>query len=160
MNDYEGLNLPQLLDLMHGLVIPEPVSRVPEGPGWWIVLGWLALSLVIVARGVIRHRRRNRYRREAAALLDDIAAAADQDPVAAAGRVTTVLRQAALVAYPRADVASLFGEDWAAFLCRSASNDPVVEQASAALASAAYRKDADGRTLIAPARRWIEVHRA
>ena len=160
MNDYEGLNLPELLDLMHELVIPEPVSRVPEGPGWWIVLAWLLASLVIVAHGLVRHRRRNRYRREAVALLDSIAATADQDPVAAAGQVATVLRRAALAAYPRAEVASLIGDAWAAFLCRSASNDPVVEQASARLADAAYRKDADGRLLIEPARRWIEVHRA
>lgn len=160
MNDYEGLNLPQLLDLMHELVIPAPVSRVPEGPGWWIVLAWAAVSLAIVVRALIRQRRRNRYRREAAALLDRIAETADQDPVAAAGQVATVLRRAALVAYPRADVASLYGDDWAEFLCRSASNDPAVERASALLAGAAYRKDADGRPLIEPARRWIRLHRA
>ena len=34
VNEYEGLNLPQLLELMHDLVVPDSVSRMPEGPGW------------------------------------------------------------------------------------------------------------------------------
>jgi hypothetical protein len=160
VNDYEGLNLPQLLELMHELVVPPPVSLVPEGPGWWVLGAWVLGVLAILARTMVVHRRRNRYRREAALLLDDIAADADRDPAQAAGRIATVLKQAALAAYPRAEVAGLYGDDWASFLSTSAGNDPVVEEASAALASAAWRKDADGRELISPARRWIRLHRA
>lgn len=160
MNEYEGLNLPQLLELMHGLVMPEPVSWMPEGPGWWIAASWLLAVLAILARAFFVHRRQNRYRREADALLDSIAADAESDPARAANDIAVALKHAALVAYPREKVASLYGDAWAEFLCESASNDPVVARASTQLAAAAYRNDADGRELIGPARRWIRVHRA
>jgi hypothetical protein len=71
-----------------------------------------------------------------------------------------LLKQAALAAYPRADIAALYGADWARFLNESASKDPLVAEASMRLATASYRPDADGRELISPARRWIQVHRA
>ena len=160
MNDYEGLNLPQLLELMHELVMPEPVSRMPEGSGWWVLLAWLAMVVTISVRALINRRRRNRYRREAMARLEQIAASAGDDPSAAAAQIAVLLKQAALAAYPRADVASLYGEDWARFLNESASNDPLVEEASMRLATASYRPDADGRELVSPARRWIRIHRA
>ena len=160
MNEYEGLNLPQLLELMHGLVTPEPVSRVPEGPGWWIVAAWLIAVLAILVRALVLYRRRNRYRREAVAMLDDVAARADDDPSRAAADIAVVLKHTALAAFPRKQVASLYGENWAQFLRETASNDPVVTEASMQLANAAYSGDADGRQLIAAARRWIRVHRA
>jgi Ca-activated chloride channel family protein len=160
MNDYEGLNLPQLLELMRGIVMPEPVSRMPEGSGWWVLLAWLAMVVTISVRALIDRRRRNRYRREAMARLEQIAASAGDDPSAAAAQIAVLLKQAALAAYPRADVASLYGEDWARFLNESASNDPLVEEASMRLATASYRPDADGRELVSPARRWIRIHRA
>jgi hypothetical protein len=160
MNDYEGLNLPQLLELMHELVMPAPVSRLPEGPGWWVLSSWLALVAAILVKAMIDRRRRNRYRREAIAQLDRIEAAAGENPAAAAAQVAVLLKQAALAAYPRADVAALYGKDWAHFLNESASNDPIIEKASMQLATAAFHPDADGRNLIVPARRWIRVHRA
>ena len=160
MNDYEGLNLPQLLELMHELVMPEPVSRMPEGPGWWILFGWLVIVVAIIVRATIERRRRNRYRREAMARLDQVEATAADNPSAAAAQIAVILKQAALAAYPRADVAALYGKDWANFLKESASNDEVVEEASMRLATAAYHPDANGRELVSPARRWIRIHRA
>ena len=52
---FEGLNLPQLLDLMHELAVPEPVPWLPQTPGWWVFCGWaLAVTaLLIAASGVI-----------------------------------------------------------------------------------------------------------
>jgi hypothetical protein len=160
MNDYEGLNLPQLLELMHELVMPAPVSTLPEGPGWWILGSWLALALAILAKALIDRRRRNRYRREAMARLDQIEAGAVDNPAAVAAQVAVLLKQAALAAYPRADIAALYGEDWAQFLNESARNDPAVREASMQLATASYQPGADGLALISPARRWIRVHRA
>ena len=34
MKEYERLNLPQLLDLMHDLVEPEAVAWTPQTVGW------------------------------------------------------------------------------------------------------------------------------
>lgn len=157
---FEGLNLPQLLDLMHELVVPEPVPWLPQTPGWWVLCGWALAVAVLVVVAIARRRRRNRYRREALASLDAIAARSQLDAADSARRVADVLKRAALAAYPRARVASLYGKDWARFLCESAGNDRQVTEAAESLAGAAYRPDADGRSLLRPARRWVRVHRA
>lgn len=152
-NPYEGLNLPQLLDRMHDIVAPDPVSMLPATDGWWVLLGWLAAIALIIG---VRARRRwlaNAYRREALAALDAITAPTGHE-------LGVLLRRTALAAFPRDQVASLHGEEWATFLCRSASNDPVVAAAADDLARAPYRPDVDPGALVAPARRWIEVHRA
>ena len=159
MNDYEGLNLPQLLDLMHELVRPEPVSWMPQTPGWWIVITWLIAVIMILAWHRYQAWRRNRYRREALAMLRSI----ETNPIderQIAGQIAILLKRTALAAYPREQVAQLYGSEWAEFLCDTASNDQIIEQTAEQLATAAYRAESDGRALIAPARRWIKMHRA
>jgi hypothetical protein len=93
-------------------------------------------------------------------MLKDIGARADESSSAVAGQVALLIKRTALVAYPRAEVANLYGSEWAAFLRQSAGNDPVVEKAAGDLATAAYRVNVDDGELIEPARRWIKVHRA
>lgn len=160
MSAYDGLNLPQLLELMHELEMPEPVSMVPQTPGWWVLAGWFAAVVLVVAARLAGRRRRNRYRREAASLLDGIAARAASDPSGSAQEIAALLKRTALAAYPREAVASLYGADWAAFLCRTSGHDAEVVAAADQLAFSAYRADADGGGLIRPARRWIRLHRA
>ena len=157
---FEGLNLPQLLDLMHELVVPEPVPWLPQTPGWWVLCGWALAVAALLITAIARRRRRNRYRREALASLDAVAAQSRLGAAESAQQVAEIVKRAALAAYPRARVAGLYGKDWARFLCESSGNDKQVEEAAESLAGAAYRPDADGRSLLQPARRWIRVHRA
>ena len=160
MNQYDGLNLPELLALMHDLVVPEPVPWLPQTPGWLIVLGWLVAAVILAAWQIVKRRRRNRYRRDALAELRAIDTEANTDPAIAAQRIATVLKRTALVAYPRADVARLYGTEWARFLTESAGNDPQVASVAEDLAAAAYRPTVDPKELSGPARRWIRLHRA
>ena len=160
MSQYDGLSLSQLLNLMHGLVMPEPVAWLPQTAGWWIVLGWLSAVVLLAGWQVTRRRRRNRYRRDALAELKAIDTAAELAPIESAQRIAALLKRTALVAYPRQEVASLFGKDWAQFLSESANNDKQIADAADVLASASYRPDADGRVLSQPARRWIRLHHA
>ena len=160
MSQYDGLNLPQLLDLMHGLVMPGPVAWLPQTPGWWIVLGWLLAVLLLLAWQFAKRRQRNRYRRDALTELRSIAAQTELGPGESAQRIAVLLKRTALAAYPRKDVAALYGRDWAQFLRESSGNDPQVAEAADVLAAAAYRPDVDGGALARPARRWIRLHRA
>ena len=150
---YKGLNLPQLLDRMHDIVLPEPVSLLPATDGWLVLAGWLAaVALILGIRARLRFKA-NAYRREALAQLDALAAPSGLE-------LGMLLRRTAIAAFPRTRVASLYGDEWAAFLCQSANDDPVVAAAAADLARAPYRPDINADALVAPARRWIEVHRA
>ena len=157
MSEYDGLNLAQLMDLLKEPVMPDPVSFLPQTTGWWIVLAWFAVVDVILIWGRYQKWRRNRYRREALKNLRSIEKTGD---TAAAGQIAMLLRRTALAAYPRAEVASLYGDDWAEFLKTSSRNDRLVGKSATDLASAAYRSDVDASQLIKPARRWIQVHRA
>jgi len=160
VSEYEGRNLPQLMELMHDLARPEPVTWLPQTAGWWVLAGWL-LVIGSLAIGYASARwYRNRYRREALGLLKAIESGTD---IGAAGpEIASVLKRTALVAYPRLEVASLHGTAWADFLRDSSNCDPAVERSAVELAGAAYRRDTsvDGETLIAAARRWIKIHRA
>ncbi|MCR9186613.1 MAG: DUF4381 domain-containing protein [Halieaceae bacterium] len=155
MSQYDGLSLSQLIDLLHGIVPPEPVPLLPATAGWWVLAGGLlALGLIALAHRMASYRA-NRYRREALRALDALA----RQEAAASQAVAVLLKRTALGAYPRHDVAALQGAAWADFLCRSSGNHPEVRAAASALAQAAYVPPVSDPQLIAAARRWIEVHR-
>ena len=124
MTPYEGLSLPELLALMHELVLPEPVAWTPQTVGW------------------------------------RIGSSQELDPQSMATAIAVLLKRTALAAYSREQVGKLCGSEWAQFLVQSAANDRLVADSAAALGSAAYSRDANGKELIEPARRWIQVHRA
>jgi hypothetical protein len=157
MNDrFEGLNLPQLLDLMHELVAFDPVSLMPQTDGWWVLLAWLLVAIALSFTKIIRHRRRNRYRREALEELERI----DTASATAATQVAGIVKRTALVAYAREDVASLYGADWATFLVESAGNDAMIEKSAANIAAAPYQPGIEATDILKPAKRWVKVHRA
>jgi len=157
---YDGLNLPQLLDLMHEIVVSEPVAWTPQTEGWWVVTGWLAIVMGLCAIKYVQHRRRNRYRREALDVLDNIGESAADDPAGSAAAIAELLKRTALGVWPRERVAALYGTQWASFLVETARNDMHVAEAAEEIARAAYDPHSNGAALVKPARRWIKVHRA
>ena len=153
VNPYEGLNLPDLLERLHELALPEPVSWLPQTDGWWVGLAWLAGVALLAARKWVAHRRANRYRREALANLDALSAAGAEP-----ARVAELVKRTALSAYPRAKVAGLYGEEWADFLIRTSGDDPKIKASAAKLAVAAYRPDIQLDEVLPCAERWIRCH--
>lgn len=157
MSQYEGQNLPQLMDLMHQIVTPEPTPWLPQTSGWWVIGGWLLAIILLGTWHICLNWRRNRYRRAALAELKKIEQYTLNEP-AAARSIAELLKRTALAAYPRSQVAHLYGEKWARFLCQSSRNDAVVSAHADRLAAMAYRPVTDVSTLVKPARRWIEIH--
>ena len=154
---YQGLNLPDLLERMHDLVLPEPVAWLPQTDGWWLAAAWLIGLLVLAARRGLIQRRNNRYRREA---LASLAAMAQSGGGGSAAGVAELVKRTALSAYPRSQVAGLYGEQWASFLIRTGREDRVIESAAARLASAAYEPGVELEEVVPCAERWIRRHRA
>lgn len=158
INPYQGLNLPELLERMHDLVMPEAVSWLPQTDGWWILLAWLfGLALLVVRKWVI-HRQANRYRQEALANLQALSRSAAQNDSQAAARVAELVKRTALSAYPRSEVAGLYGQAWAEFLIRTGRSDPVIAASAPKLASAAYASDVTLDEVLPCAERWIRRH--
>lgn len=140
---------PSDLSNLRDIVVPPEVALWPPAPGWWILLaGGLAMAAILAGMIVARHRR-NAYRRAALAALDR----------ADAGDISTVLKRAALAAWPRTEVASLTGADWLAFLDRTARSDAFTQGAGRDLEALAFGGTGDKQAVLAAARDWVRQHR-
>ncbi len=161
---FAGLNLPQLLELMAEVVVPEPVSLFPQTIGWGIVALFVLAVLVVLYVQWLREYRRNAYRRQALRELSAVEnrwkAGDGADPSA----VAAIVRRAALAAYPRGEVAALYGPSWEAFLRRTAGDTKLVDRDLPLLSQLAYRaaaaEDLEMDRVLVVARRWVEAHRA
>lgn len=141
---------------MRDILLPSPVPLTPATPAWAVLGGLLlALALWLAWRGW-RHWRREAYRREARRELSALASGGDLDALPA------LVKRTALAAFPRAAVAALSGDDWAAFLRRTAPRARLSEAQSLALARLSYLGPAEARAAgpdaLAAARGWIARH--
>lgn len=162
------MNDPTSLDRLHDIVAPPPVPWWPPAPGWYWVLGLLVVLLVAFAIHRLVLWQRNRYRREALAELARQEPAIFDPERRAAGLAALgeLLKRAALSAWPRREVASLTGADWAAFLDRtcgsaefSKKHGAILERASYDPRTAAALDESSLRELIALVRHWLRHHR-
>jgi len=159
-DDLSGLDLIELLDRLEPLPEPPVVSFWPQTEAWlWVGFVGLALAAWFVRFALIR-RRANAYRRAA---LREIAVATKSS-----ANLAEILRRTALVAYPRAEVAGLYGDDWLDFLDRTGGLDRTShgsdfrEGVGRAFADAPYtdtEQGAESKQLAALAARWVRRHR-
>jgi hypothetical protein len=92
--------------------LPAQVSMWPPAYGWWIVLLLILITLFAVFK-LVQKWRKNRVQRNFA--LDELNAV-DLEHYAAWQQINEIMKRAAMVYYPRAQVAALTGEKWKTFL--------------------------------------------
>ncbi|WP_040677639.1 DUF4381 domain-containing protein [Rhizobium mesoamericanum] len=152
---------------MHDIVVPAPVSWLPQTWGWGL-LGSVAVALLLVWGFIALGRyRRNAYRREALQLLDAIrddirSPATRKDGI---HRLSELMKRTALAAWPRLTVACLTGSDWNKFL-KATSEEAPGRALEKLFDDFEYRAEASidllpaniGDDLVADARRWIVRH--
>lgn len=140
---------PADLSNLRDIAVPPELGLWPPASGWWILLaGGIAMAAILAGMIFARHRR-NAYRRAALVALD----------TADAGDISTILKRAALAAWPRAEVASLTGADWLAFLDRTARSTAFTQGAGRDLEALAFGGSGDKRAVLAAARNWVRRHR-
>ncbi len=137
--------------------LPPDPGWWPPAPGWWVMMLSAVVVVVIVARVLQRRRRRARPRRFALRRLEVLGRQLDQGGELDWGAVSVLLRRAALVRYPRHEVAGLAGRDWLEFLDRTGATDLFSSGPGRGLVSAPYARhaDADARALLVQVERWI-----
>ena len=159
MNDrFEGLSLPQLVELLNDIAVPPAVSQFPSTVGWRIAACWASAVVFLVVIQALLRWRRNRYRRDALACLRRIEERAGDDP-AAIEEVGALIKRTAITAFSRERVAPLSGTAWADFLTQTSGDDVRVSAAAAQLSAVAYRSPEDPAAVLAAAQRWILCHR-
>ena len=160
-------SLSQLADIVQ----PAPVSWRPQTVGWEVLGALLAvLALWLAWRGA-RWWWRNRYRRQALAELKQLESNWQADPVNAGPQLLAALpalvKRCALAAWPREQVASQSGAEWAQFLLANAGHASHGAQALAPLVREIQYHDHealkrvspnDVRVLIEASRQWIQGH--
>jgi hypothetical protein len=132
------------LDKLRDIVVPEPPPLWPLAPGMWVLLGLIVLTLLLIAWRWRAARKRNAYRKAGLVLLNN--ARSTQD-------ISVLMKRVALAAFPRETVASLYGDEWTAFLNKTCPRGDF---------SALSTTDPDGApdsTAISLAATWIRHHR-
>ena len=178
MNPYQGLSLPELMELLNGISMPAPVPMFPQTAGWIILFIWSLGIAILAGCHCYSKYQSNAYRRAAHKRLIQITVAPTvgvSNDLNRGYAIAVLLKQTALAAYPRSQVASLHGTRWADFLRHSSNNDPQVCAAADRLAIMAYRKDIttveglDNKSsgpsdidhaLIGAAAQWIKIHQS
>lgn len=147
------------LDNLRDIVLPAPIAYWPPAPGWWILAVAALALLAIGAVCLVNNYRHNAYRRAA---LRELAALGSPLDAARAQALSAILKRAALVAYPRADVARLTGDAWLGFLDRTAGLTAFTKGAARQLGALALGASvtADDAGIKVAARRWIRHHRS
>lgn len=95
------------LDNLRDIVLPNPPPLWPPAPEVWLLIAIIVLAAIILFYQWRQVRQRNAYRRAGLALLDGVSTVHD---------VSVILKRVALAVFPREQVASLYGEEWADFL--------------------------------------------
>lgn len=150
--EFEGLGLVELIELLEEVPEPPPIPLTPQTPGW-IVVGGVALVLFVLAvRALWRRWRANAYRRAALRALEG----AGDDPAA----IAAILRRAALVAYPRTEIAPLAGDGWLTFLDSTYPGGGFADGPGRVLAAAPYRPQPASPELRRIATDWLRKHKA
>lgn len=152
---FAGLNLPDLMERMHGVVYPDAISMFPATIGWKLVGLWVLACLLLITIHQVRRYRANRYRREAIRLVSQVKPTEES----AAQHIASLVKRTAIAAFPRSQVASLTGSQWQAFLLES-SSEKLESREALLLSSAAYNPGVDTVQVQQAAIRWIRFHHA
>ncbi len=157
------------LEKLHEILMPEPVSWVPQTIGWYAVFGLILFGIGWWVYGRLRRFRENQYRRLA---LDELAVIEQelQRPEKRAKVLTEIpvlLKGTALSAFPRSEVAALSGGGWLAFLDNTMGGKNFTEGEGRLLPELAYGPvrrieqlpaEQIGK-LLQIVRKWIKVHK-
>ncbi len=156
------------LENLHEILMPNPVSWVPETIGWYVVFGLILFVIGYWVYGRLQRFRKNRYRRLALAELAVIERELQQTERRAKGlaEIPVLVKQTALAAFPRSEVAALSGEQWLVFLDRTTGGKDFTEGEGRLLPKLAYAPVASISSipdetigkLLQLVRHWIKVH--
>jgi len=104
--------------------LPDDISVLPQALGWWILLFFIIVSIIASIYIYIHKIKPNRYRKIALKRLSSMKVQwkLQKNNSNFIRNLNRLLKQVALTAYPREDVASLYGDPWITFLDKSSNS--------------------------------------
>lgn len=157
------------LEKLHEILLPDPVSWIPQTAGWYVVFGLIVVVTGWWVYGRFRRFRKNRYRRFALTELEAIERELQQPEkrAKALAEIPMLLKWTALAAFPRSVVAGLSGEKWLGFLDKTMGGKDFTGEEGRLLPELAYASvsrisklpDEKVGRLLQLVRQWIKVHK-
>lgn len=138
--------------------LPPEVSVWPLATGWWLLIG-LILLFMLSSFWLYRHFKRRAGLRLANKMLLAIASDTQQNDHQKLIALSALLRRVALSNAPRAQVASLNGAAWLAYLDSGFKDAPFSQGVGRCLADGHYRPESsaiDMPALIKLCQRWLK----
>ena len=136
---------PNSLSNLRDIVVPDQPPYWPPAPGVWIALGIIVATALLIGWHLHTARKRNAYRKAGLLLLKNVRTSYD---------ISVIMKRVALAVFPREQVASLYGDDWAAFLHRTCRGSYFSSMTSSTTS------EAPDPEVIKLADTWIRHHRA
>lgn len=144
------------LQELRDIRLPDAVSWWPPAPGWWVVV---LFATVLVVVGVLRARRYLRSpsraaTRELTRIRRDYRTTRDVHALAVA--LSIFLRRCVLAAFPRVEAAGLTGDAWLSFLDRTGATVAFSHGPGRVLISAPYQTSTnmEAESLLATVEAW------
>ncbi|MBV1934730.1 MAG: DUF4381 domain-containing protein [Parvibaculaceae bacterium] len=148
---------------------PDPISAMPQGPGWWFLAGTLLLVGGVLVYYVRKKWSRNAYRRHAVAALEALEITHEgptQNWHAHRQSLPEILRATALHAFPRRNVVAVTGESWRVFLNAATQTPLWSEQTFQVLYALSYRpasaqeiSEQEAQAVIQATKAWVLEHK-
>lgn len=143
--------------------LPQAYSLMPVTFGWVFLLVIFCLYSLNKISIYIKYYWRNRYRKQALRLLSKLKSRYDRGDYSAARELPKLLKETALMAYPRNAVADLFGDDFLIFMKSTIRNPDDLALQSNILYTCSYAPPQKIKALLHEdtwdsVRFWIESH--
>jgi len=170
MNAWGTQSQPDALQALHDVVVPGPISWMPQTAGWYVVMVLLLAGLTLLTVRILRRRQANRYRGAALKELAGIRRRAGQPSsrTSALLELPALVKRTALSFRGRNEVAGLTGDDWLEFLDGTYGGHAFSRGPGRLLADLPYRDqtyietlgEAEVEALFDLVDRWISRHSA
>ena len=152
-------NVPDPLQDLRDVHLPDPISWWPPAFGWWMILVLIIIAVSLLLWGKAYYRR-TRPRRFALAQLKSVKQqyAQDSDDQWAIREASHLLRCYALSVFSRSDVAGLSGKAWLKFLDDTGRTNQFSEGPGKSLQSGPYQAQvpASASELLPLVEQWIQ----
>jgi hypothetical protein len=152
-------NVPDPLQELRDVQMPDPISWWPPALGWWMIIVGLVIMAILVV-WVRVYRNRTRLRRIALAQLERVKEhyAVNSDDQWAITQISQLLRCYALALFSRSHVAGLTGQSWLKFLDHQGGTNQFSEGPGRALRAGPYQSQVPTSAvyLLPLVERWIK----
>ncbi|ARN75762.1 DUF4381 domain-containing protein [Oceanicoccus sagamiensis] len=145
------------------IALPAAIELWPQTPGWWLLLLAVLYGVSRRCYQAIKRYWRNRYRRVAIQQLNAIQQQVLKGDISALPKVPEIMKAVALQAFPRQDIANLFGGEWEDFLDSSYSGPSFASQFPGVLYALSYQsstKQGLSEQFWQQCQLWISTHRS